>query len=281
MRVVVPTVLRGVVIIVPLLVLVGCTSPTSDTSTPTMQPTPTSTIQATPTPTVQPTPTPEPTMAIQPTPDVTPSPDAAGSDPSAETSQALMIAALAVFFTRDSSAVLTMGESGDPSYIPALMEFLRFPWLLSETTKGDINRSLINLSRLSPDELAAEKLDWEWWVKWLGKHPEVQPPPGYAAWKGALFSGLVDPAMGAFFYEGVPARIRLEEIVWGGVPKDGIPDLINPPVLTADAATYLSTSDRVFGVSINGEHRAYPLRILNPHEMANDVVGGVPIALAY
>jgi hypothetical protein len=32
---------------------------------------------------------------------------------------------------------------------------------------------------------------------------------------------------------------------------------------------------------INEEHRAYPLRILNPHEMANDVLGGVPFALAY
>ena len=37
---------------------------------------------------------------------------------------------------------------------------------------------------------------------------------------------------------------------------------------------------RVFGVFINGEHRAYPHRILNAHEMANDVVGGVPFALA-
>jgi hypothetical protein len=69
--------------------------------------------------------------------------------------------------------------------------------------------------------------------------------------------------------------------VWGGVRKDGIPDLTNPPVVPAARATYLEPSDRVFGVSINGAHRAYPLRILNRHEMANDVVGGVPFALAY
>ena len=80
---------------------------------------------------------------------------------------------------------------------------------------------------------------------------------------------------------GVKTRIRLEEIVWGGVRKDGIPDLTNPPVTSAEQATYLDSADRVFGVSINGEHRAYPLRILNAHEMANDVVGGVPFALAY
>ena len=37
----------------------------------------------------------------------------------------------------------------------------------------------------------------------------------------------------------------------------------------------------VFGVAINGDYRAYPLRILDWHEMANDVVGGEPVALAY
>ena len=38
---------------------------------------------------------------------------------------------------------------------------------------------------------------------------------------------------------------------------------------------------QVFGVTLNGESRAYPLRIMDWHEMANDVVGGVPVALAY
>ncbi len=37
----------------------------------------------------------------------------------------------------------------------------------------------------------------------------------------------------------------------------------------------------VFGIALNGEARAYPLRILDWHEMANDVVGGVPVSLAY
>jgi hypothetical protein len=61
--------------------------------------------------------------------------------------------------------------------------------------------------------------------------------------------------------------------VWGEVPKDGIPDMINLPVVTPPDAGYLFDEDRVFGVSFNGEHRAYPLRILNAHEMANDGVG--------
>ena len=87
--------------------------------------------------------------------------------------------------------------------------------------------------------------------------------------------------MGEFMYPGVPTAIRLEEVVWGGVRRDGIPDLQFPPHVTPEEATYLETDDRVFGVSINGEHRAYPLRVLNPHEMANDTVGGVQFALAY
>lgn len=82
-------------------------------------------------------------------------------------------------------------------------------------------------------------------------------------------------------YDGVKTDIRLEEVVWGGVVKDGIPDLIDPPVVSADQAGYMLPDDRVFGVSINGEHRAYPLRIMNRHEMANDVLAGVSFALAY
>ena len=92
---------------------------------------------------------------------------------------------------------------------------------------------------------------------------------------------MVDPEQSDFIHSGVDTRLRVEEIVWGGVARDGIPDLTNPRVITPREADYLFDDDRVFGVSFNGEHRAYPLRILNAHEMANDVVGGVPFALAY
>ena len=174
-----------------------------------------------------------------------------------------------------------MGASGDVSSIPVLIEIMRFPWLLDHETRVALVSSLAKLIGQPYEQLAPEQLEWDWWVEWLADHPKVQPPTGFAAWKGRLFSELVDPQMGAFLYDGVKARIRLEEIVWGGVPKDGIPDLAYSPVLSAEEASYLLTSDRVFGVSINGEHRAYPLRILNAHEMANDLVGGVPFALAY
>ena len=76
-------------------------------------------------------------------------------------------------------------------------------------------------------------------------------------------------------------NIRLEEITWGGVRKDGIPSLDNPRLIAAAKASYMRDSDLVFGVSINGDTRAYPLRIMGWHEMFNEVIGGVPVALAY
>jgi len=92
---------------------------------------------------------------------------------------------------------------------------------------------------------------------------------------------MVNPEQNEFINIRLDSRIRLEEIVWGGVPKNEILDLTNPRVKTPQEGSYLFDEDRVFGVSFNGEHRAYLLRILNAHEMANDVVGGVPFASAY
>jgi hypothetical protein len=69
--------------------------------------------------------------------------------------------------------------------------------------------------------------------------------------------------------------------MWGGVVVDGIPALDNPVMIPADEAHYLFPEEPIFGISIHGDARAYPLRILDWHEMANDVVGGVPVSLAY
>ena len=229
----------------------------------------------------QPEPMPTPAPTPTPAPEIFSIPEGTDSQQPPDGSQELLATALRTPFTGNSLALQQMGDSGDASYIPVLVEFLRFPWLFNQETMVTVFSSLAKLIGQPQGQIATEQIDWEWWVEWLADHPEIRPPAGYAAWKGRWFSLLVDPEMGAFLYDGVKARIRLEEIVWGGVPKDGIPDLTNPPVISAKEATYLNSSDRVFGVSINGEHRAYPLRILNPHEMANDVVGGVPFALAY
>jgi hypothetical protein len=76
--------------------------------------------------------------------------------------------------------------------------------------------------------------------------------------------------------------ISAQEILWGGVKVDGIPPLEEPRFVTPeDAAAWIDPSDRIIGVEINGDARAYPLRIIDWHEMVNDTVGGVPVSLAY
>ena len=200
------------------------------------------------------------------------------SSPAVADSTALMEAALGWLTSpreNDDSFIRRMGESGDASFVPVLVDLLFFRFVTPCTNMDPIRSALTELT----GENFADS-SWQDWFIWLGRHPEVGTPPGYADWKSKLFN-RIDPRISMFFYDGVKARIRLEEIVWGGVRKDGIPDLNDAPVIPASQATYLNPDDRVFGVSINGEHRAYPLRILNPHEMANDVVGGEPIALAY
>lgn len=121
--------------------------------------------------------------------------------------------------------------------------------------------------------------DWPAWVEWYGA-TDLVPPPGFPGWKGKIL-GDIDPAFEDFLRDDLPSAIRVEEIQWGGVVADGIPALQNAGMIPAGEASYITLEEPVFGISINGDHRAYPLRILDWHEMANDVVGGVPLSLAY
>lgn len=77
-------------------------------------------------------------------------------------------------------------------------------------------------------------------------------------------------------------RIPLSEIKSGGPPKDGIPALMQPKTISSKKAdSKLSGSDRVIGMVINGKARAYPIRILNWHEIVNDRLGDMDIAVTY
>ncbi len=76
--------------------------------------------------------------------------------------------------------------------------------------------------------------------------------------------------------------IDLAEVFSGGPPRDGIPPIDEPrTVSVAEASEHLSDVDPVVGVVIGGEARAYPLRVLIWHEIANDTVAGVPVAVTY
>ncbi len=161
----------------------------------------------------------------------------------------------------------------DPDMIPALILAMRF----RRTEVGLFTRSAEAIS-------GAQGTGWFDWMLWQELHPEFPAHESYASLKLAVFAQL-DPNFLRFLTpEAVdPAnmKIRLEEITWGGVIVDEIPALDNPELIAADEADYLAGDDLVFGVEINGDARAYPLRIMGWHEMFNDVIGGVPVALAY
>ena len=173
-----------------------------------------------------------------------------------------------------------MAYSRNQAYIPVLLEFLRF-----QNQTENITTMTSYLTRLKDnvpmEELLAfapEQNEWNWRIEWLGNNPQVQPPDGYVGWKGDLYS-LLGPGLGGFLYNGAKSGLRVEEIVWGGVSKNGIPDLIDPPVLSATDADYLLSDDRVFGVSINGEHRAYPLALFEEEGLVNDTFSGQNVVI--
>ena len=172
-------------------------------------------------------------------------------------------------------AVRTILAANDTRFIAVFIELLRANQL-----------ALLRSTSYQPPIDALESLsgqtygnDWPAWVEWYGK-TDLTPPPGFTGWKGQLL-GHIDPGFADFLQDEFPTTIRTEEILWGGVAIDGIPALDNAAMLPAADADYLDPNEPVFGISINGDHRAYPLRILDWHEMANDVVGGVPVSLAY
>ncbi len=77
------------------------------------------------------------------------------------------------------------------------------------------------------------------------------------------------------------ALVPAKEIRSGGPGKDGIPALIDPDFVAADEASFLTDKDRVLGISHNGVIRAYPIRILNYHEIVNDLLGGDAIVVTF
>ena len=68
----------------------------------------------------------------------------------------------------------------------------------------------------------------------------------------------------------VPAR----EIRSGGPPRDAIPALNAPKFVDANDVRFLNEDDRVIGIVINAQARAYPIKILNWHEIVNDKIDG-------
>jgi len=173
--------------------------------------------------------------------------------------------------TERGNALAAIRQRGLPDMAAGLILGMRFV-----DQDGDI---IPALAAITGDVTARTWFDW---MLWQEAHPQVVPHPEFARFMRDVHL-RIDPNFAPFLQLDYlrAARIRIEEIVWGGVVKDGIPALDNPALIAAATADYLAPDDLVFGVQINGDARAYPLRIMGWHEMFNDVVGGVPVSLAY
>jgi hypothetical protein len=189
----------------------------------------------------------------------------------AEDPQVVVVQALALFDPspgKREAALDFFAARGDPDAAALLILAMRF---LREPRIPEV------LQAITGENLGT---DWFAWMLWQEAHPEIAPFKGFAlvhAWAHSQ----IDPNFQLFLGANKKHEIRIEEIVWGGVVKDGIPALTHPHLLSEEAAGYLGPEDLVFGIEIAGDARAYPLRILDWHEMLNDTIGGVDVSLAY
>ena len=92
-----------------------------------------------------------------------------------------------------------------------------------------------------------------------------------------------DPApaaeKGGFALDGL--RIPEDHITAGGPPRDGIRSVDTPKFAAPDEASWVAANTPVLGVAAGGAARAYPVHLIERHQIVNDVIGGAPVAVTY
>ena len=184
----------------------------------------------------------------------------------------------------DLSVYDAIAASDDPLYIAPLIDVAYF------ARSADMSRRVLT----TLNALTGEDMGWQSYFEWASAE-DIALPPHYDEFKGQLLAAFVDAEFTRFFPPGAmdTASINLVEPVWGGVTVDGIPSLVNARQISPkdaidegyqfvdfcrlDDCSYPAVDELVFGVSIKDDSRAYPLRLLNWHEMFNDVIGQAPL----
>lgn len=77
------------------------------------------------------------------------------------------------------------------------------------------------------------------------------------------------------------ALVDTELILAGGPAKDGIPAIDRPLFISARRADHVRDTDRILGIELEGVTKAYPVGILNWHEIVNDSINGQAFAITY
>ena len=181
-----------------------------------------------------------------------------------------------------AEALEIIAQSGDPRLGWLIADMMRFTWQrarydeLSAAAARLLGKKLEQGDRWS--DLTNHLIAWD-----------VPAHPDYLRAKRAIFTEFL-PGWGKIFVEGT---IDWRHVSWGGVPIDDraydtthlpcncIPAADNPEVSSAAAAAWLSDDAIVYGITINGESRAYPRRIMEVREMVNDTLGGRDLGIPY
>ncbi len=77
------------------------------------------------------------------------------------------------------------------------------------------------------------------------------------------------------------ALVPVGQIKHGGPDRDGIPAISRPRFISAAQANFLDDADRILGINMQGEQKAYPVRILSYHEIVNDRFGDTAVLVSY
>ncbi|MFQ5948041.1 MAG: DUF3179 domain-containing protein [Acidimicrobiia bacterium] len=170
-------------------------------------------------------------------------------------------------------AAARMFESGDVRWVPYLVDLVLLIGL------GDaFYQAWGALRELTGEPGPVEPAEvYTFFGGWMYDHG-IDPGPGYVEWKARLY-GLIDPDFEELIAQ-IDDAVLASRIQWGGVLRGGIPELNHQRTITVAEASYMQDDELTFAAVINGEARAYPHRILDHHELANDTLGGEPVALA-
>ncbi|HOE95684.1 MAG TPA: DUF3179 domain-containing (seleno)protein [Candidatus Sumerlaeota bacterium] len=85
----------------------------------------------------------------------------------------------------------------------------------------------------------------------------------------------------AWLYDLNPLRIDADQLFHSPLRADTIPALVDPELLSAADAAFLDDDDLVLGVALDGAARAYPLLIIEWHELVNDTLAGHPLLVVH
>jgi len=162
-------------------------------------------------------------------------------------------------------------EKWHPGSATILVEIVRFG-----RSRNALQGTVELLEEKTGQKFGADFTKWNNWI-WSQKY---NPHPQYLAFKSQLYR-LIDPRFEEYFREAEKATIRLDQVVWGGVIRDGIPPLKDPKMISVAEADYLADTDVVFGIDLNDDPRCYPKRILAWHEMFKDTIGGESVCGVY